>query len=253
MYEPYASGTRGIGETVLGPPRVSALPEGKWQAPEGFNFVNIKNVGIGSVLCRPNNWHLAEAEDPLPDMMLHDDVARRWVVGKENVLEGERLKTGLVIRSFRYLIGAPQDLIEQLEESMYGSARWYFAHCAASHIAYDAKFLKDGYGIDPVGQIVQEKGNLWRKSVELAVYQRSEDVSLYPLEDFYTYTDIFYWRKERWVMALSYQCPLAELQESKPLLDNIRNYSVLNQSSPLYRIVYPQLTPIAPFPTTSHS
>jgi len=246
IYEPYASGTRGIAETIVQPARISSLPDGSWEAPEGFSFFNIKDAGIGSVLCQPNQWHLAQAEDPLPDMMLHDDIARRWVIGKENVLNGERLRTGAVFRSFRYLIGAPHDLIEQLEESMYGSARWYFAHCAKSHLPYDLKFLKDGYGLEPLGQSVQDQGNLWRKSVELIVYQKRESPEL-PLENFYAYVDMFYWRKERWVMAVNYQCPLEELQDTKHILDTIREKSVLNQPSPLYRIVYPKLAPLTPF------
>jgi len=237
-----------VGQTVLTNPRIVPLPAGEWNPPsEDFSFVNIKNLGIGTVVCAPKDWHMVEAQDPFPDMMLHDDIARRWVFGKQNLLDGSRFLTGVVFRNFRYLIATPHDLIEQFEQSLFGDAHWYFAQRASTNKPYDKQFLLDGYGVEPLGQSIYDHGNFWKKSVELNLYQRSEDES-YPLCDFYTYSDIFYWRKERWVMSVSYQCPLGELEETKPIFDAIRNNSVINQPSPLYRVVYSDYPPVAPFP-----
>lgn len=137
---------------------------------------------------------------------------------------------------------------------MFGKARWHFTHCAKKGIPLDKELLRDGYGIGHLFTGAMDLGNRYRSVSELILYQRApdqDDLST-PLRDYYTYTDIFYWKKERWVMVLTYQCPLEEMEQTKPVLETIRNHSVLNFSSPLYRVSYPKLFTVEPYPSAQH-
>ena len=205
-------------------------------------------MGMGSVVCAPNDWHLSEARDPVPDHMYHTDVSLRFSVSKEDVLAGEEVQTGLVVRNFKHLIGAPHGLIESLEDDMFGKARWHYTHCAKKGIPLDKDLLKDGYGIGHLFTGAVDLGNRYRSVSELILYQRAADQSA-PLRDYYTYTDIFYWKKERWVMVMTYQCPLEDMDQTKPALDTMRNRSVFNYTSPLYRVSYPKLFSVEPYPS----
>jgi len=252
-FEPYA----GVNlESTFSPPLLAELPE-EYQnldAPKDFTLLNFKDMGMGSIICAPNKWHLSEAEDPAPDHMYHTDVAHRWAISKEDVLSGEEIQTGVIVRSFKHLIGAPHHLIESMEDDLFGKARWHFTHCMKKGIPLDKELLKEGYGIGHIFTGAMDLGNRYRNVVELNLYQRSPDPTnpLVPLKDYYTYTDIFYWKKERWVMSVNYQCPLDEVEAAKPIFDTIRAQSILNYTSPLYRIIYPKLFAVEPYPHIQH-
>lgn len=205
---------------------------------------------MGSLMCAPSQWHLSAALDPCPDQMLHSDFSHRFAISKEDVLNKEEIQTGVIIRSFKHLLGAPHHLIENLEESLFGKALWHYKHCTNKGIPLDKELLLEGYGIGHIFTGAMDLGNVYRNVVELNYYQRSADESdpSIPLKNYYAYTDIFYWKKERWVMVATYQCPLEEAEESKPLLKTIRDNSIINYTSPIFRIVYPKLFSVSPYP-----
>jgi len=249
VYEPYAGVELA---STFSPPLLGELPE-EYQnvdTPENFSLLNFKDMGMGSIVCAPDDWHLSAAEDPVPDQLYHSDVAPRWAISKEDVLSGEEIYTGFICRSFKHIIGAPHHLINSMEDDLFGKARWHFAHCIKKGLPLEKDFLKEGYGIEHIFTGAMDLGNRYRNVVELNLYQRSPDPEnpAVPLRDYYTYTDIFYWKKERWVFTMNYQCPLEEVEQSKPILDAIRNRSIFNYPSPFYRIEYPKLFSVEPYP-----
>jgi len=249
-YEPYAGVQL---ESIFSPPALGELPEEyqKNTVPKDFTLLNFKDLGMGSIMCAPNKWHLSSALDPCPDQMLHTDYASRFAISKEDVLNKEEIQSGVIIRSFKHLLGAPHNLIENLEENLFGKARWHYQHCTKKGVPLDKELLQDGYGIGHIFTGAMDLGNVYRNVVELNYFQRSTDDSdpSIPLRDYYAYTDIFYWKKERWVMVMTYQCPLEEVEQTKPILDTIRNHSIFNYSSPIFRIVYPKLFSVSPYPS----
>jgi len=249
LYEPYANVDL---EATFCPPLLGELPTEYTDVKkqEGYSIVNFKEMGMGSIMCIPSDWHLSEAQDPIPDQLLHTDISKRFSISKEDVLNGEDMETGVVVRSYKHIIGAPHHLIESMEEDIFGKARWHYTHCMEKNIPLDKELLQDGYGIGHIFTGAMDLENRYRNVIELNIFQRSVNPndSVTPLRDYYTYTDIFYWKKERWVMTMSYQCPLEEVEQTKPILDTIRNNSIFNYSSPIYRIVYPQLFSVEPYP-----
>jgi len=245
-YEPYA----GVDlESTVNPPLLGELPEEYTNAdiPEGTTLLNFKEMGMGSIMCVPNDWHLAETQQPLPDQLYHTDITKTWTISKQDGLSGETVESGVNIRSFKHIIGAPHHLIDSMEEDLFGKARWHYKRCLDKGTPLDKELLLEGYGIGHIFTGAMDLDNRYRNVVELNLYQRTPH-SDYPLKDYYTYTDIFYWKKERWVMSMNYQCPLDEVETVKPILDNIRNHSIFNHTSPIYRIIYPQLFSVEPYP-----
>jgi len=217
--------------------------------PQGYSLLNFKDMGMGSVMCVPNNWHLAEVQDQIPDHMLHSDVVPRWVISKEDTLNNENMQTGVNVLSYKHIIGAPHDLIKQIEENLFGKSDFYFRYCNEKGIPLDKEYLRDGYGVGHLFTGDMDLGNRYRSVIELELYQRSTSNAVNaPLADYYSYTDIFYWKKERWVMIFTYQCPLEEKEQSKPILDTIRNHSILNYTSPFYKVEYPKMFSVEPYP-----
>lgn len=240
---------------TLGAPHFSPLPEeyaGK-QAPANFAYYNIHEIGIGSIICAPTAWNKTEGTLAFADFFLDSDESKHWIISEEDP-KAEVIKRAAIIQNYKNLLSTPHELIDQIESSILGNARWHFDYCNKHGKALDTDLLKNGYGIEPLFLGSLEKGNKFIQTIELNSFRRNADPNdqFSEVDDWYSLTDIFYWKKERWVMAATYQCPLKDVETVKPILQTIRNESVLNYISPLYRVVQSKIGPLVPFPQVGH-
>ena len=214
----------------------------------------IQEIGIGSVICAPTAWNKTEGTLAFADFFLDSDESKHWIISEEDP-KSTVIKKAAIIQNYKNLLSTPHELIDQIEGSILGNARWHFDYCNKHGKQLDKDLLKDGYGIEPLFLGSLEKGNKFIQTIELNSYRRNADPNdqFSEVDDWYSITDIFYWKKERWVMAATYQCPLKDVETVKPILQTIRNESVFNYISPLYRVVQSKIGQLESFPKVGHA
>jgi len=217
------------------------LPEDMdWTPPPGFDYLWLEREESATII--PKGWYPVIGCWPEPWEKMFGEPAYTYGIGKEDVIARRYFDTGVTITGWKNVFGSPQ--FEHMDAINFGKnllhneigddmLAYINENGKAGRIDGDESMkLFNRRPIDdktPIIQGYQVSDNTLVISANMLKYDQDSTGSfdVPPLDIFFS-VDFFLWKREGKVIKVIYECPIATMNEDRPLLAAVRELSIWN-------------------------